>query len=300
MRQTGKTEFRVGLTVVISVILLVWVLAWVKNVTLFEDEKTLQISFDAVAGLESGDEVSINGVRKGYIENIVLKDDRVLVTAKLDEDTDIREDAKFQIMMLDLMGGKKLEINPGSSSAQIDYDIVHQGRFVGDITTAMAMLSGVEGDLKTIVHELTITLNSMNDLIADKDFRDGLVASVKKLNRIADQMSVLISENRQGIKTLVDSSNSLIANSNSFITENRQNISSTIESTKELLESSNQLVTNMDSLLSEVTNKGNNLGKLLYDEDIITDLKESLEEVKKLTKIIVEQLENDGINIDLF
>lgn len=298
MKQTGKTEFRVGITVVTALLLLLWIIAWAKNVSFFDKEKILQVSFDSVAGLESGDMVSVNGVRKGRIESIELKENRVLVTAKLDEDTDIRKDAEFSIMMLDLMGGKKLEINPGNSQQQLELGAIHTGKFLGDISTAMAMLSGVENDLKTIIHELRITLNSVNNIITDEKFTEDVKTSFVKLNKLADQASVLISENRSGIKALLDSSHSLVVSTNRFLAGNEENISASIQNTKTFLESSNSLVVKLDTLLAEMSGRRNNLGKLLYDDEMLTNLKESLEDLKKITKILIEQLENEGLNVD--
>lgn len=298
MKQTGKTEFRVGITVVTALLLLLWIIAWAKNVSFFDKEKILQVSFDSVAGLESGDMVSVNGVRKGRIESIELKENRVLVTAKLDEDTDIRKDAEFSIMMLDLMGGKKLEINPGNSQQQLELGAIHTGKFLGDISTAMAMLSGVENDLKTIIHELRITLNSVNNIITDEKFTEDVKTSFVKLNKLADQASVLISENRSGIKALLDSSHSLVVSTNRFLAGNEENISASIQNTKTFLESSNSLVVKLDTLLAEMPGRRNNLGKLLYDDEMLTNLKESLEDLKKITKILIEQLENEGLNVD--
>ena len=45
-------------------------------------------------------------------------------------------------------------------------------------------------------------------------------------------------------------------------------------------------------------NQQNNVGKLLYDEEVIKDLKQTLKQVNDLTSILIEQLKNDGINVD--
>ena len=48
----------------------------------------------------------------------------------------------------------------------------------------------------------------------------------------------------------------------------------------------------------------NNIGKILYDENLYNDVKESLEQLKKLTKTLNTQLENGGLevkaDVDLF
>jgi len=298
MINNKKTELKVGISLLVSLIILIWVIAWAKNVSLFSDQKELRISFNSVAGLGTGDQVSINGVRKGYVDKIEISGNKVLVSVLLDEDIDIRSDATFSIMMLDLMGGKKLEISPGISNTELDYSVVHNGYFSGDISTAMASLSGMEQNIKTIIEELTVTLDGVNEILGDKNFTVNVKNSVAELNSLSKKVSSLIDENRAGIKTLVDSTSVLVSNSNSLLTKNSENITSSIEQTKLLLVNSNTLVNRIDTFLQEIENKQNNVGKILYDEKFYSDLKTMMHNIKELTDTLNKQLKNEGINVD--
>ena len=50
--------------------------------------------------------------------------------------------------------------------------------------------------------------------------------------------------------------------------------------------------------MSEIKNEENNLGKFLYDDQLVTDMKSAVEKLNKLTEILIYQLENDGVNVD--
>lgn len=54
----------------------------------------------------------------------------------------------------------------------------------------------------------------------------------------------------------------------------------------------------MNDLTKETKNQQNNVGKLLYDENMIKDLKQTLNQVNELTSLLIDQLKNDGINVD--
>ena len=60
----------------------------------------------------------------------------------------------------------------------------------------------------------------------------------------------------------------------------------------------------MDYLTSETLNKNNNIGKILYDENLFNELKSSLQQINKLTKTLNQQMENEGLkvkaDVDLF
>lgn len=298
MKQTRKTEVKVGISLIVSVIILIWVIAWAKNVDFFSDKKELTISFNSVAGLEIGDQVAINGVRKGYVDDIVIKGNEVHVKTILDEDVALREDASFSIMMLDLMGGKKIEVVPGISAQEIDYSVLQTGTFAGDVSTAMAKLASMEVNIKTIIEELTITLDAVNNIIADEKFASDVKSSAHELNNLTKKVSQLLDENKIGIKSLVDSTTMLVSNSNKFLKENSSAISNTIEQTTALLKNSNELVERIQLFLTEVKEQKNNAGKLLYDEQFYNDLKTSMDNLKELTTLLIEQLKDEGINVD--
>jgi len=73
---------------------------------------------------------------------------------------------------------------------------------------------------------------------------------------------------------------------------------------KILLEKTNSLVTKANDFADEIKNKKNNIGKLLYDEELYTSLTKSIAQLNELTNLILEQLKGDGFkvdaNVDLF
>ena len=140
MKDQRKTEIRVGITVIVGLIIFFWILSWAKNFLLVSKEKTVQIRFDNVSGLEVGDFVTVNGVRKGNVHDIEEEKNDVLVTVSVNNDTDLRKDARFGLAMLDMMGGKKVEIKPGTSSEFLDYSKIQYGSFNSDIPAVMNLV----------------------------------------------------------------------------------------------------------------------------------------------------------------
>ncbi len=298
MDKNRKTEIKVGITVAIGIILFLWIFGWAKNYRFNSERKIVNIEFNSVAGLEKGDAVTINGVRKGYVDEIKNKDNTVLVTVNLDNDVNLKEDATFSILMLDLMGGKKIEINPGNSPKELNYHKTQKGIFLGDISTAMAMLSSVQNDLVDVIKEVKISLTNLNEIFSKKEFFRNLESSVADLSELSTELSELIKRQKQGIENLIENGNKLAENMNMVITENEANIKSTLQNSSDVLNEMKQLIEKVNKLSEETTAKKNNLGKLLYDDKIITDLKSSLEKLNKLSEILIKQLQDEGINVD--
>lgn len=298
MKNNRKAEIKVGITVIAAIIILLWLFGWAKNYNLGAAQKELSIRFDNIAGLEVGDRVTINGIRKGTVESFLNDGNSVIVKTLMDGDAEIKEDAQFTILMLDLMGGKKIEINPGTSANEIDYSQIQNGYFAGDISTAMAMLSSVQNDLVDVIKEVKISLNNMNDIIADKDFSENVKISFKNINKLSNQLSILIESNKNEISGLISSGKNLTESANNLITENKEQIGESIKRLNDFINNSNSLVKKIDESISEIKNKENNIGKILYDENFLKEITETLNRVKELTRLLQTQLEGDGINVD--
>ena len=79
----------------------------------------------------------------------------------------LKEDASFAISMLDLMGGKKVEVFPGSSQTAYDNSKVSEGTFYADIPSVMSLFGSVQDDLVTVLKDV----KSFSSLIKQISYR---------------------------------------------------------------------------------------------------------------------------------
>ena len=298
MKDQRKTEIRVGITVIVGLIIFIWILGWAKNFSLSSNQKTLLVKFNSVSGLEVGDNVSVNGVRKGFVENFKLEGDKVIVSLSLDNDVKLQKDATFSISMLDLMGGKKVNINPGISSQPIDYNEVQTGIFFADIPEVMSILGTVEGDIPAIIKDIKITLSSLNNYLTDNDLNTNIKSSLSNLSKASKKLNILLEENRKGINQLTQNTVKLTQNVNDFLDENKSSLKSSVEELHTVLTQTDSLLVSVNTFSREIKNKKNNIGKILYDDKLYDNLSQSLTQLNELTKILIEQLKGKGVNVD--
>ena len=298
MKNEKKTELKVGITVIVAIIIFLWILGWAKYFNFNSNEKLLTISFQNAAGLVVGDFVSVLGIKEGYVKALRNDNNLVLVDISLSKYVKLKEDAQFSIMMVDLMGGKKIEISPGLSKVDINYSQIQNGRFVGDISTAMATLGKVQNDLVSIISEVKITLTSLNKVINNDEFTNGIQNSVTSINKLIKKTDLIISNNSNSVSELLKNSNELVLNSNKFIVDNKEEIKTTFNNISELVKSSDTLMFKLNNFMVEVENKDNNLGKLLYDKDLVENLSITLKKLKELTDTINKQINDEGLKVD--
>lgn len=304
MNEEKKTEIKVGITVLAAILIFIFIYGWAKNFDLTSNDRNINIKFETVAGLEIGDLVSVNGVRKGLVNLISSKENYALVEVKFDEDVNLKQDATFSVMMLDLMGGKKIEINPGNSEIPIKYEETQNGKFAGDISTAMATLSSVETDLIEVITELKTSLHNANKIFGNKELTNNISSSMAQIKLLSTNLNELVIQNKTIFNETITSIGKLTENTNNFLTENGEKVSSILTKFDSTLAESNQLLTKLNDFSNEISNSQNNIGKVLYNEDLLNDLQISLKQIKELTSIINEQLKSGGLevkaDIDLF
>ncbi|HCY77569.1 MAG TPA: ABC transporter substrate-binding protein [Ignavibacteriales bacterium] len=298
MRDERKTEIRVGLTVLVGILVFIWILGWAKNFSLKSNEQIVKVRFTNVSGLEIGDQVTVNGLRKGFVKEMIVEPNNVLVELSIENDVHLKSDASFAISMLDLMGGKKIEVFPGTSQTAFDNNKISEGVFYADIPSVMSLFGSVQDDLVTVLKDVKITLHSMNNYLTDEKLNTDVKKSLSNLSALTDKLNLMLSENRNDIRSLTKNAVELTETSNKLLSDNQENINRLFIDLKKVAEKSDTLISNLNNLTTETINQQNNVGKLLYDENLINDLKKTLKQINELTSILVDQLKNDGINVD--
>lgn len=298
MKDQSKTEIKVGIMVIAGTLLFLWILGWAKNFSFTATDKYLNIKFPTVAGLEIGDPVTVNGVRKGSVEDFKIESEDVIVKVKLDSDADLKKDATFAITMLDLMGGKKINISPGEAAEEINYNNIQQGHFDADVPAVMSMLGRMQEDLNGTIKDVRVTLTSLNDYLTDHKLNENVKSSIANLRELTDKMNIIIDQNKGDFRQIATNTVQITNDAKELLQTNKESIQNSINELGSVLRKTDSLMTKMNKLADETVNKENNLGKILYDENLYKNLSSALNDVKTLTKIIIQQLRGEGLNVD--
>ena len=298
MKDQRKTEIRVGITVLFGIIVFLWILGWAKNFSLTPTDNTVKVKFNNTSGLETGDPVTVNGVRKGFVDELKIDGNSVIVSLKVDNNVHLKEDAKFAVSMLDLMGGKKVEITPGTSDNELNYGEVQQGLFYADVPQVMSMVGSFQEDFTSTISDVKITLTALNDYLTDKDLNRDIKSSMNNLSEVTQKLNDLIDENRTSLKQLTENTAQLTDEAKKFLELNKEKMNESVDELQAVLKNTNTLITKLNKFTDELEAKQNNLGKIIYDEKMFEDLSKTLKQLNELTKLMLEQLKDDGIKID--
>ncbi|KAB2909591.1 MAG: MlaD family protein [Ignavibacteriales bacterium] len=304
MNDQKKTELRVGLTVIMGIIVLLWVIGWSKNLSFGGAENKVTVEFQNVSGLEVGDDVTMNGVRKGFVDAITVKEGAVLVELQLDNDVRIPVGSRFFVSMMDLMGGKKIEIKTTAGKDFIDLTKLQKGEFQFDVPEVMGFVGDVGKDIPAILGKIDTALNAINSYLGDNDMKRDLKSGMKDLAGLAKEAREMLRLQRDQIDYLIKSgilltknADSLTSTASAFVKNNQDSVTAAISSLNSLLNRSDKLIVKLDGLVDETLSGKNNLGKILYDDSTYAEMQKTLKDARDLLDLIKKQLKNEGINV---
>jgi phospholipid/cholesterol/gamma-HCH transport system substrate-binding protein len=300
MRNPRTTEIKVGITVLLGLLVFIWVLGWAKNFTLNSSDNKVKVKFNKVSGLEIGNNVTVNGVRKGHVNDFFIAGSSVIVTLSISNDIKLKKDAQFSLESTDLMGGRKIEVNPGNSDEELNLSEIQSGIYISDIAGMISLFSDIQDKISIIANESVKTLQGINSLLEDEAFIQGLRTSIVNLNNATEKLDRVLTENQQNIKEIAENTKEITTDTKFLIKENKENIESAIVNLNAVLIKSDSLLTSLNYLSQETASGGNNLGKILYDDSLYINLLQSMELIKELSKVILYQIQTDGIKVDAY
>ncbi len=298
MKENRKTNIKVGITVIFALFIFLLILGWAKRLTIAGDYNVLKMRFDSVSGLELGDHITINGVKMGKVHDIKIEGNSVIVEGYIPKNVIIKKDARATVEMLDLMGGKKIELKPGESDEIFDFNDILEGRLSTDIPGALAMVGNVEQDLKSIILDTRNLLEQINKHLSDENTINSLKNSLRNLEEITTNLNEFLIKNNSKLEKTIDNISSLTDKSEKFLTQNADTLIATFNETRVLISNLNKVVNSLDLILSQTQSKENNFGKILYDEELYEKLKQSIIKLDIISNLLLEQLEAKGIKVD--
>jgi phospholipid/cholesterol/gamma-HCH transport system substrate-binding protein len=116
MYASRTTQLIVGIFGVIGILALAFLSFRLGDLSLFPPPSyLLYANFDTIAGLKSGDQVEIAGVKVGKVISVALKGNRAQVALRIKDGVEIDSDAIAAIKTAGLLGDKyvSIELGPG-------------------------------------------------------------------------------------------------------------------------------------------------------------------------------------------
>ncbi|MDQ3022651.1 MAG: MlaD family protein [Bacteroidota bacterium] len=296
-------EFKVGLFVFIAALVVLLTIFWAKGFTVNLSTEDYAVYFAKVSGVNEGDMVSINGVRKGQIDKIELAGDSVKIQFSIDKTIRIKKDYNIYVAATELTGGKVLYIEPGKSTIEVDPKEPLHGNTGADFASLMNSFADITTDVKSLIGEfkkstdnLNLVLSNVNEIVGDGYLKSNIRTTLSNLTASTSSLNSLVNDSRVGINRLTSQLGSTVDNVDLAIGDNSKELKSTLYEIKSLTNTVDTLVNNMNVIVANIKDDDKGIGKFLTDDKFFNNINKTLTELEKLTKSI----RTKGIKLNLF
>ncbi|MBU3741627.1 MAG: MCE family protein [Candidatus Kapabacteria bacterium] len=308
MEVTRSTEIKVGLVSLAAILLLIGGIMIGKGINLSPNKAIVNISLSSSGGLENGSPVVVDGVKRGMIVDVRNDGDGVTAVAELDHIDDLHADASAKVTILEITGGKKVSIDPGTTGS-FDARMPLKGVVSPDISDLITSVGDVSGDAQSLVRRLDTISAAMTALLGDS-------VVVRDLRTMASDGSLLVSDlrtffqaNKQPLKETIASLRSLSSELRTAVTENdpklRQlldKLDRTADDAAAVLRRADGAVVKADTMLTAandvlraVRDRDGTAHRLIYDAAFINKLDSTVQELNTL----LLQANKYGINVNV-
>lgn len=280
-----KREVRIGIFAV-AMILCAWAgIRFLSGIDIFSLNVDYYAAYDQVSGMQEASPVVMRGVKIGTVTEIIFDStdsEQVLLRLTVKKQFDIPKDSEARMASSGIMGGKMVEIVPGSSSEMLEKGDTMRSTQVPDM---MEAIDPIMQQVTVLADELTVTLKALHEVVENN--ASNIEGMTSHMNSITGNIDQLLTSEKEGLKRAVKGISefsttlgnnaarldSLMANMNSFSTKLAET---------QVVENLDKTLAELSTVLTEIREGDGTVGKLLSDEELYARLTQASENLSLL------------------
>ena len=284
-------EFKIGAFVIAILVASFILINYLRGEDIFNREIEITARYDNVEGLVASAPVYIKGFKAGKVIEVSYdtSEDDFVVTCSVLKDFFIPVDSRMIIYGVDIMGGKGVRIDLGSSAVDIeDGGVLASGSEPALLDGLAAGMGPLMAKLGNTLDSLNVTVTSVNRIVNDRNIEKTLAHFERTMSDIRSIAAGLEGKSDE-LNTFIDN---LCALSEKFgvIAEKAdttiQEVSSLVASVDE--NDINEVITSFRNLLNNINDPEGTIGKLLADDSVYNSVDELLNDIDSLVRKIQE------------
>lgn len=301
----ASKELKIGIFVILVLVLSFFVINFLREKDLFNRDIEVSAKYPDVCGLTASAPVYFKGYKAGTVSSIEYdrESGEFLVTCTVDRGFGLSAGTRMVIYSVDLLGGKGVELVPGTSAEILDDGAVIPGETRPDLLASVGdEILPLAGKISSAVDSLNVTVSSINRILG-KENRDGLAAAIGHIDRTManiESISSVIGGRAAEIDGLLANLHEVSA-SLASVMEKADTAMADIGNVAAALDESDirGLVTSFRELADSVRDPDGSVGKLLADGGVYDSLESLLADIDSLVRQI-EENPKKYIKISLF
>lgn len=303
----SKKKIRVAILCICAIVVFYIGCNFLKGINVFHKKTYYYCLMDNATGVQQNTQVWLSGYKVGMVQSVEMlsaNPPRICAHILFNENFDLPDDSRLEVMANGLLGGNVLNIVMGTSKSTFsDGDTipcsVKPGMLDGiadmkdQIASVVASVDTIGMELKDILHKdgggenLKATLenieaatHNLNDILADNKGKvNSLVTSLDRFGKTLDEASPQLTQ----------------------ILDNFDKISDTLAKAEiaEVIANANQTIVEVKEMVAKVNRGEGTIGNLMSEETVVNKVEETIQSLKDLV-VDIKANPKRYINVTVF
>ncbi|MBN2036223.1 MAG: MCE family protein [Chitinispirillaceae bacterium] len=301
MKKTNM-DLMVGASIIIALFILIFGVLWLKEAMVSKKMVSYTVLFPNVGTLQLGDPVMTNGVTKGRVKDIYLRENHVAAVIHLEKGITLTDSCIIKVQNIGLMGERGIGIELKRSGTPFQPSKRNDTTFCeGSFDTGIAEAMGMMGTVLTEVEELLTNVSAvLSATVGDTTFLELFQTLTRRLDTLTAVAGALVTKNGPRIEKSIANVSDATAQLKELLEKNSGHIDTIVANADRLSAYSLDLMKRVDGLtgaiqgIVEDLERGNGaLGMLVKDKRFQHDLKRTVADVDTL----VREVRNDALKL---
>jgi phospholipid/cholesterol/gamma-HCH transport system substrate-binding protein len=287
-------ELKIGVFAVLTLVMSFFLINYLRGKDVFNKEMEFCTRYENVEGLVASAPVFIKGYKAGKVTEVSYDSKTAMfnVRCSVSKDFLVPSDSRMTIYSVDIMGGKGLRIDLGSSA-----EYAQDGAYLEPCFEA-GLMDGLAGGVQPLLEKVTATLDSLSVTVAgvnrllcaeNQESLKATIAHLEKTMGNVSRISAAVGGKSDELQAFIDD---LAVLSGKFggiadkVDATMGDVSSLVASfdAKDIQD----IVSSFRILLENINDPDGTIGKLLVDDSVYDSVDALLSDVDELVKKIQE------------
>lgn len=287
-------ELKIGVFVVTVLVASFFLINYLRGEDIFNKEMEVTSRYDTVEGLVASAPVYIKGYKAGKVSEVAYdaeKEDFV-VTCSISKEFRIPSDSKMTIYSVDIMGGKGIRIDLGSSDTPAEDGSMLVPAFEAGLMDGLAEgIAPLLEKVNSTMDSLAVSVSGVNRMLSEENQKN-ISSTLAHLDRTMANLNAL-SASVQGksgeIESVIDNMSGLSAKLGHIASQ----VDTTLSGVNTFVDTINAsdidgLLTSVRNLLENINDPDGTVGQLINNDSMYNSVDSLLSDIDELVRKIQE------------
>ena len=287
-------ELKIGIFAVTVLVVSFFMINYLRGEDILNREIEVTSRFETVKGLVASAPVYIKGYKAGKVSEVSYdpQTEDFKVTCAISKDFRIPSDSRMTIYSVDIMGGKGVKIDLGSSSSQAaDGDMLAPAFEAGLMDGLAAGIGPLMENVNGLLDSLNVTVAGVNRMLSDgnQEHISSMLAHLEDTMADLEKLSSAVGGKSEDIEAVIDNVSALSSRFGGIADQ----VDTTLAGVSSIVGKVNGtdiegLVSSLRNLLDNINDPEGTVGRLMSDDSVYNSVDSLLVDIDELVRKIQE------------